>query len=104
MATIRRELNRNFIKWEPVEGGCSRFTPCAPVNWDYEVQETSDESPSDYDDECGSASVLDNAGEGRSSAAQELARITPSNEELKALAAKYPPPADWFEEEEGPPF
>ena len=31
-----------------------------------------------------------------------LERITPSNAELKELAAKYPPPASWWEETENP--
>jgi hypothetical protein len=33
-----------------------------------------------------------------------LRRITPSNEDLRALAAKYPPPADWFDADEERPF
>ncbi|HZU35073.1 MAG TPA: hypothetical protein VFA18_04150 [Gemmataceae bacterium] len=33
-----------------------------------------------------------------------LRRITPSNEQLRALAAKLPPPAHWFDAEEERPF
>jgi hypothetical protein len=33
-------------------------------------------------------------------ALKELARITPSNEALRALAAKSPPPPTWFDEED----
>lgn len=37
-------------------------------------------------------------------ARQELARINPSKEKLRALAAKNPPLPKWFDEEEPPPF
>ena len=33
-----------------------------------------------------------------------LRRITPSNEQLRALAAKLPPPASWFDADEERPF
>jgi mRNA-degrading endonuclease toxin of MazEF toxin-antitoxin module len=37
-------------------------------------------------------------------AAEELARITPSNEELLKLAKRLRPPASWFEGEETKPW
>jgi hypothetical protein len=35
---------------------------------------------------------------------KELLRITPSNEQLRRLAKKYPPPPEYFEGEEEMPF
>lgn len=38
-------------------------------------------------------------------AAKKLARITPANTELRKLAKRFPPPAEWFaEKQEEPPF
>ncbi len=37
-------------------------------------------------------------------AKQELARISPSNEQLRALAAKCGPLPKWLDEDEPPPF
>jgi len=37
-------------------------------------------------------------------ASAKLRRITPSNDELRALAAKLPPPAKWFDADEERPF
>jgi len=33
-----------------------------------------------------------------------LRRITPSNDQLRSLAAKLPPPASWFDADEEKPF
>jgi hypothetical protein len=33
-----------------------------------------------------------------------LRRITPSNDQLRALASKLPPPASWFDADEEQPF
>ncbi len=42
--------------------------------------------------------------EKESRAQEELKRISLSNEELRELAAKYPPPAEYFEGDEEIPF
>ena len=35
---------------------------------------------------------------------QELARLTPPNEKLQELADKSPPPPEWVDQDEEPPF
>lgn len=104
MATMRRELNNNFITWEPVETGNSRFTPCTPLDWDFEFEnalEPIDAAECKWEAECrlqgASLSDVDRR------ALEEIDAITPSNVDLRALAARLPPPPDW-PEEEGPPF
>jgi hypothetical protein len=102
MATTRRDRNRNFFKWEPVEDGNNRFTPNAPPNWFYELVEPAD-SLSEDEDRC-----TPDIGSLRNTedvvATKQLLRMTPSNEELLKAARNSPPPPEWFNEDEERPF
>jgi hypothetical protein len=106
MQTIRRELNDNFIKWEPVESGTSWFTPCAPLNWYYEVSSVSEVQESDkaeLDDSSGRG--CEDVGDSEDvKALEELAKLTPPNTELRALASKKRPPVEWMDKDEERPF
>jgi hypothetical protein len=101
MATTRRDRNRNFFKWKPEDAGSSRFTPNAPINWFYEITEV-EESQGSYEDDTadeGAATIYEDIKAG-----QRLAEMTPTNAELLRAAEMSPPPPEWFEEDEEPPF
>jgi hypothetical protein len=105
MATIRRELNWNFIRWSPVDVGAARFTSCSPIEWDHEVYEAEEKVVvGKTGDVVPAAWQSQEPTEAERLAMQELLLLTPSNEQLRRLAAKSPPPDKWFEEEEEPPF
>lgn len=100
MANTKREHNKNFFKWEPVEDGSRRFTPNAPLNWFYEIVDLTDFSEEEKWDP-----DLDN----RSNAeeiivANQLLKLTPSNEQLLKAAKSFPPPPEWFANDEECPF
>jgi hypothetical protein len=103
MAATRRDRNKNFFKWEPVEEGNNRFTRNAPLNWFYEIIETVDLCPSEEEEWC-----APDIGALRSQedifAAGDLASLTPTNAELLRAAEMFPPPPEWFEEDEERPF
>jgi hypothetical protein len=102
MATTRRDRNENFFKWEPVEDGNKRFTPNAPPNWYYEIVEPTDSSSSEEDECVPDISNLQNAED--IIAAKELRRMTPTNQELLKAAEHFPPPPEWYSEDEERPF
>jgi hypothetical protein len=102
MAAARRDRNKNFFKWEPVEEGSNRFTPNDPPNWLYEIVEPAYPATSERDEFASDAEALWNA-EGVV-AAEQLRRMTPSNEELLRAAKNHPPPREWFSRDEERPF
>ena len=85
MLDTRREENCNFFAWRPVLAVGSRFTPNVPV-------------------QCGITQSIEWPADEDVFARAELARITPPNAELRALAAESPPPQAWFEDEGDSPF
>jgi hypothetical protein len=93
MAIANREKNRTSWGRPPVIGR-TRFTPCEPIDWIFEFGEFEEESPGD-----------DKACVVRDVTSVTLVLRTPSNAELLELATQFPPPQDWFDEEDaGPPF
>jgi hypothetical protein len=103
MATTRRERNENFFVWQPVDAGESPFTPNAPLDWLYEVVERTD-SPSPEEGEEREEDVGAFEREEDVITVRELRRITPSNDELLRAAKMFPPPPEWFEEDQERPF
>ena len=89
MLETRQHTNRDCIAWRPVSARESGFlTPNVPV--EYGITDSM-EWPTDED-------VFDVFAQA------ELARMTPPNAELRALAAEFPPPQAWFENEDDVPF
>jgi hypothetical protein len=102
MVTTRRDRNRNFFKWEPVENGNNRFTPNAPLNWFYEIVEPAEASSFCEEERTPDINNLQNAED--IMAANDLLRMTPPNEELLNTAKSFPPPPEWFNKDEERPF
>lgn len=97
MATTRRERNRNFFKWEPVESGDSRFTPNRPMNWLYEIYEASELHSLDADSSPDIDIPLD---QDEIVTKEDIRAMTPPNEELLRAAQLFPPPPEWFDGDE----
>ncbi len=126
MTTTRRDQNANFIQWEPVDVGDSPFTPCKPLQWYYE--KSLSEADISLEDQIASEETIGlirgrvaprKPGLGNShflfqssippaSAVQlnraRSFRMTPPNATLRRLATRFPPPREWSEGEEEPPF
>lgn len=102
MATTRRDRNKNFFKWEPVEDGNNRFTPNAPLNWFYEIIETTESFSSEEEESVPDLGARSDRDEELT--AREILRMTPPNEELLKTARMYPPSPKWFENDEEKPF
>lgn len=93
MATTRRDHNKNFFKWEPAESGNNRFTPNVPMNWLYEIYESSE--PFSFD-ECSAPDINILPDENEAATEEEILGMTPPNEELLRAAQMFPPPPEWF--------
>src|SRR5690348_16852422 len=101
MATARRDRNKNFFRWEPVEADNNRFTRNAPVNWFYEINDTTELLPCEEDESTENISIKSQED---ILAGREISRMTPTNDELLKAAKAFPPPPEWFEEDEERPF
>lgn len=87
MVDTRRERNCNFIAWRPVAAGeSSLYTPNVRLV-EYGITESTEWPPEE--------DIFSRA---------ELARTTPPNAELRALAVEFPPPQAWFDDEGDVPF
>jgi hypothetical protein len=102
MAATRRDRNKNFIKWNPVE--YSRFTPNAPLDWLYEISDPPDSFAPKEEKILRPPEEARNQEEQEAITSLEIANMTPTNAELLRLAELFPPPPEWFENDEERPF
>src|SRR5436309_1571007 len=102
MAATRRDRNKNFIKWNPVE--CNRFTPNAPLDWLYEINDPPESFADDKEKFAPSPDEARSQEEQEAIPFREIADMTPTNNELLRLAKLFPPPPEWFENDEERPF
>lgn len=102
MAATRRDHNRNFFKWEPEESGNSRFTPNKPMNWLYEIYESSEPYSLDEDSSPDIDVRLDQEELDQEEIVtkEDIRAMTPPNEELLRAATMFPPPPEWFDGDE----
>ena len=95
MLETKRETNRNFISWEPVTAGATRFfTQGGPVNWRHEILDTPEWPPVRPEESVPAWQDIEDV----------IEKMTPSDEELVKLAEGNRPPEEWFKADEECPF